>query len=248
MNMSEFQHDNVTPYDSNEEKKSQVKNMFDGIAPKYDFLNHFLSLGIDIIWRKIALNKLKGLDNTSILDIATGTGDLAIEAVNRLSPKEVVGLDIAVNMLAIGEEKSKKKNLDKIIKFVPGDSENLQFENNKFNTVMAAFGVRNFQNLEKGLSEMHRVMKPGGSLMILEFSSPRVFPIKQLYNFYFKNILPIVGKIISKDNRAYTYLYESSSKFPAFEQFTSILDKIGFKDSRYYSLTFGVCCIYIAKK
>jgi demethylmenaquinone methyltransferase / 2-methoxy-6-polyprenyl-1,4-benzoquinol methylase len=246
--MSNFKHDDVTPYNSTEEKKSQVKNMFDGIAPKYDFLNHALSLGIDIIWRKIALNKLKGRNNDAILDIATGTGDLAIEAVKRLHPKEVVGLDIAVNMLAFGEEKSKKIGFDKIIKFVPGDSENLAFESERFNTVMASFGVRNFQNLEKGLSEMHRVLKPGGSLMILEFSSPRIFPIKQLYTFYSKNILPFVGKMISKDDRAYTYLYESSAKFPAFEQFTSILDKIGFKESRYYPLTFGVCCIYIARK
>jgi demethylmenaquinone methyltransferase/2-methoxy-6-polyprenyl-1,4-benzoquinol methylase len=246
--MHNFDHDSVTPYGSDEEKKNQVRSMFDTIAKKYDFLNHFLSFGIDIIWRKIALNKLKGLNHDRILDIATGTGDLAIEAAYKLQPKEIMAVDIAVNMLKIGEQKASQEELAHIIKFEAGDSENLRFDENCFNTVMASFGVRNFQNLEKGLSEMYRVLVPGGTLMILEFSTPRRFPIKQVYNFYFKNILPLIGRLISKDAKAYNYLYESSSKFPAFERFTAILDKIGFKESRYYALTLGVCCIYIAKK
>ncbi|MFM2395082.1 MAG: bifunctional demethylmenaquinone methyltransferase/2-methoxy-6-polyprenyl,4-benzoquinol methylase [Bacteroidota bacterium] len=246
--MSNYNHDTVTPYNTEEDKKSQVTKMFDGIAGKYDFLNHFLSLGVDIIWRKIALNKLSHNNNAHILDLATGTGDLAIEACKRLKPNSVMAVDISQNMLNIGIEKSKKHNLDHIITFEKGDSEKLRFQENSFNTVMASFGVRNFENLEKGLAEMYRVLKPEGTVMILEFSTPRIFPIKQLYSFYFKYILPSIGKLISKDNKAYTYLYESSSTFPSFENFISILNKIGFKNSRYYSLSFGICCIYIGKK
>jgi demethylmenaquinone methyltransferase / 2-methoxy-6-polyprenyl-1,4-benzoquinol methylase len=246
--MANFKHDTITPYSSDDTKKSQVKDMFDGIAPKYDFLNHFLSLGIDIIWRKIALNKIANVKSDLILDIATGTGDLAIAAAKKFKPSKIHAVDIAVNMLKIGEEKAVSQNLGEIIKFEAGDSEALRFDSNTFDLAMASFGVRNFENLEMGLSEIKRVMKKDGTLMILEFTTPRIFPIKQLYTFYSKYILPTVGKIISNDSRAYTYLYESSAKFPAFDAFTLVLDKIGFKESRYYPLTFGICCIYIAKK
>lgn len=246
--MTNYNHDAVTPYNSEEDKKSQVTKMFDGIAGKYDFLNHFLSLGVDIIWRKIALNKISGYNNEHILDLATGTGDLALEACKKLKPISVMAVDISQNMIEIGKEKAKKQQFDQIITFEKGDSENLRFGDHTFNTVMASFGVRNFENLEKGLNEMYRVLKPDGTVLILEFSTPRVFPVKQLYSFYFKYILPMIGKLISKDNKAYTYLYESSSSFPAFENFISILNKIGFRESRYYSLSLGICCIYIGKK
>ncbi len=246
--MTTFKHDTITPYANDDTKKSQVKSMFDGIAHKYDFLNHFLSLGIDIIWRKIALNKIANEKHDTILDIATGTGDLAIAAAKKFKPTKIYGVDIAVNMLEIGKQKALKEGLENVIVFEAGDSESLRFETNTFDTAMASFGVRNFENLEKGLSEMHRVLKKDGTLMILEFTSPRIFPIKQLYGFYAKYLLPTIGKIVSNDTRAYTYLYESSASFPAYEQFISVLDKIGFKNSRYYPLTFGICCIYIAKK
>ncbi len=246
--MTSFKHDTITPYSNDADKKSQVRDMFDGIAPRYDFLNHFLSFGIDIIWRKIALNKIKDKKHDVILDIATGTGDLAIAAAKKFKPSKIVGLDIAANMIKIGAQKSEALGLKEVISFETGDSEALRFESNTFDIVMASFGVRNFENLEKGLNEMRRVMKTDGTLMVLEFSTPRLFPIKQLYQFYFKYILPIIGKLISKDNKAYSYLYESSANFPSFEAFTSVLYKIGFKELRYYPLTFGICCIYTAKK
>jgi len=246
--MTQFKHDNVTPYESEEGKKHQVKSMFDSIARSYDFLNHFLSLGSDILWRKIALNKIASYSNKQILDVATGTGDLALEACKKFAPDHIYALDIAVNMLEIGKIKAKKAGKDQIIEFVAGDSEDLQFEDHRFDTVMSSFGVRNFENLDKGLSEMYRVLKPGGVIMVLEFSRPRVFPIKQLYSFYFKYILPTIGKWISKDNKAYHYLYESSSAFPCFEEFLAVLNKIGFKNSRYYALSFGICSVYVAEK
>jgi demethylmenaquinone methyltransferase / 2-methoxy-6-polyprenyl-1,4-benzoquinol methylase len=246
--MPPFKHDTITPYATDAAKKSQVRDMFDGIAPRYDFLNHFLSLGTDILWRKIALHKIRKASHDVILDIATGTGDLAIAAAKKFKPSKVYAIDIATNMLKIGEQKSEVQDLQNIISFEAGDSEALRFEDQTFDTVMASFGVRNFENLEKGLTEMRRVMKAGGTLMILEFSTPRLFPIKQLYHFYFKYILPLIGKMISKDNKAYSYLYESSANFPSFEAFTSVLYKIGFKELRYYPLTFGICCIYTAKK
>ncbi|MBK8699960.1 MAG: bifunctional demethylmenaquinone methyltransferase/2-methoxy-6-polyprenyl-1,4-benzoquinol methylase UbiE [Saprospiraceae bacterium] len=246
--MTPFKHDTVTPYKTEETKKNQVKNMFDGIASRYDFLNHFLSLGTDILWRKIALGKIKTYRNKLILDVATGTGDLAIEAAAMFKPEHLVAVDIAEKMLEIGREKIKKSGLEGVISFQEGDSEHLSFDANHFDTVMSSFGVRNFENLELGLSEMYRVLKPGGVLMVLEFSKPRVFPIKQLYNFYFKNILPFIGKMISRDSKAYGYLYESSSSFPCFEEFTALLEKIGFHNSRYYALSFGICSIYIAEK
>jgi demethylmenaquinone methyltransferase/2-methoxy-6-polyprenyl-1,4-benzoquinol methylase len=239
----------ITPYENDQvSKKGQVTNMFDKIAPYYDQLNRFLSLGIDIIWRKKTIKLLKESRPESILDIATGTGDLAIEAANVIKPKHIIGVDISVNMLNIGKEKIAKKGLQDVISLEVGDSENLRFDTNSFDAVTAAFGVRNFGNIEKGLSEMYRVLKPGGTLAILEFSKPRVFPLKQGFNIYFKNILPIIGKIRSKDPRAYQYLYESVQAFPDYEKFITVLDKVGFHQTNYKTLSAGICCIYFAKK
>lgn len=234
----------VLPYKDKESgKKQQVADMFDNISHKYDFLNHFLSLGIDIRWRKKAIKLLKEIQPKQILDIATGTGDFAIEAL-KLNPDHVTGVDISEGMLNVGREKLKKRKLDDKITLASGDSENLPFEDNKFDAIIVAFGVRNFENLEKGLSEMFRVLRPGGKVVVLEFSKPKGFPFKQLYNFYFKNILPTLGKTISKDNAAYTYLPESVKSFPDGKDFTSILDKLGFKETVCKPLTFGISSIY----
>ena len=238
----------VVPYkEEDKSKKEQVADMFNNISPKYDLLNHTLSLGIDIVWRKKAVRLLKPFQPKSILDIATGTGDFAVEA-SRLKPDEIVGVDISEGMLEVGREKMKKKNLDGLIKMEVGDSENLQFEDNKFDAVIVAFGVRNFENLKKGLSEMYRVTSPGGHVMIIEFSKPGRFPVKQLYNFYFKTILPKIGKLVSKDNAAYQYLPDSVAAFPDGGDFLDILNEVGFKEAKCIPLTFGISSIYWARK
>ncbi|ARS34029.1 bifunctional demethylmenaquinone methyltransferase/2-methoxy-6-polyprenyl-1,4-benzoquinol methylase UbiE [Pontibacter actiniarum] len=238
----------VVPYkDQNEDKKSQVATMFNNIAGKYDFLNHFLSAGIDIIWRKKAVSLLAPQKPKQVLDIATGTADFAIETL-RLNPDKITGVDISEGMLAVGREKLAKKGLTNKIELKYGDSENLPFEDNTFDAITVAFGVRNFENLEKGLAEMHRVLKPGGMAVVLEFSKPRSFPMKQLYQFYFKNILPVVGKLVSKDNAAYTYLPESVQAFPDGQDFLNIYQKVGFRSTKWHSLTFGISSIYTGKK
>ncbi|MFK7951822.1 MAG: bifunctional demethylmenaquinone methyltransferase/2-methoxy-6-polyprenyl-1,4-benzoquinol methylase UbiE [Ekhidna sp.] len=238
----------VLPYkDKSEAKKKQVADMFDSISGKYDFLNHFLSLGIDIRWRKKAIKYLQKDQPKQILDIATGTGDFAIESL-KLNPNKVIGVDISEGMLNVGREKMIKKGLSEIIDMQSGDSENLHFEDNNFDAVIVAFGVRNFENLEKGLSEMNRVLKPGGKAVILEFSKPTAFPFKQLYNFYFKWVLPKIGKIVSKDNAAYTYLPESVNEFPFGNQFLDILQKTGFKNTTCKPLTLGISSIYTGEK
>lgn len=221
--------------------------MFNSIAPRYDFLNHFLSAGIDYSWRKTAIKILGKSNPKIILDVATGTGDLAIEAM-KLNPKKIIGVDIAEDMVKIGQKKIKNKKLDKIIDLQVGDSEDLHFEDNYFDAAMVAFGVRNFENLEKGLSEMNRVLKPGAMILVLEFSKPKKAPVKQVYNFYFKNILPGLGKMISGDSSAYTYLPESVGKFPAGEEFLKILQKTGFNETIQKPLTFGVATIYTGQK
>lgn len=238
----------VVPYKELESsKKQQVGQMFDNISHKYDFLNHFLSAGIDILWRKKAIKMLKNRANNQILDIATGTGDFALEAL-ALNPDFITGVDISEGMLEVGREKIKKKGLTAKIELKTGDSENLPFEDNKFDTIIVSFGVRNFENLEKGLSEMYRVLKPGGMVLVLEFSQPESFPFKQLYNFYFKNILPLIGKIISKDNSAYSYLYESVSVFPYGERFLKVMQNVGLKQTKCRQLTLGISSIYTATK
>lgn len=238
----------VVPYKEKESgKKQQVAEMFNNISKNYDFLNHFLSLGIDILWRKKAIKLLKKDQPKHILDIATGTGDFAIEAL-ALKPEKIVGVDISEGMLSVGREKMKKKGYSDIIEMQLGDSEKLLFDDNTFDAVIVAFGVRNFENLEKGLADMNRVIKEGGKAVILEFSKPTKFPFKQLYNFYFKAILPKIGKVISKDNAAYTYLPESVEAFPDGKKFLEVLEKTGFKNTQCKSLTFGVSSIYIGEK
>lgn len=238
----------VVPYKEQQaSKKEQVAEMFNNISHRYDFLNHFLSLGIDILWRKKAIRLLKQDQPKQILDIATGTGDFAIEAL-ALKPEKVIGVDISAGMLEHGKQKMKRKGIDHIIDMQMGDSEKLLFESNTFDAVIVSFGVRNFENLEKGLSDMFRVLKPGGKTVIIEFSRPRRFPMKQLYNFYFKSILPIIGKLISKDQSAYTYLPESVEAFPDGDDFLTILKKVGFKSTECKPLTFGISSIYIGQK
>lgn len=238
----------VIPYKEQQGgKKEQVATMFNNISKKYDFLNHFLSLGIDILWRKKAIRLLKPHQPKVMLDIATGTGDFALEAL-ALNPTKIIGIDISEGMLAVGKNKIKEKGVDAIIDLQLGDSENLPFENNYFDAYTVGFGVRNFENLEKGLSEMLRVLKPDGKAVILEFSKPKKFPIKQLYNFYFNNILPGIGKLVSKDNAAYTYLPESVNAFPEGKDFVQILEKIGYKEIKNIPLMFGIASIYYAAK
>jgi len=238
----------ANPYNPNEKnKKEQVSNMFNAIAHRYDFLNHVLSVGIDRLWRRRAVNNLKKYNPHTILDIATGTGDFAIASL-RLKPEKITGVDISVGMLQYGNEKIAKKGLSHIIKLEQGDSENLQFKTESFDAITVGFGVRNFENLEKGLSEMLRVLKLGGVVAILEFSKPTAFPIKQLYWFYFKHILPTIGKLFSKDHRAYTYLPESVEEFPYGKEFESILIKVGFQNTKIIPVSFGIATIYIAEK
>lgn len=238
----------VVPYKEDQAgKKQQVARMFDSISPKYDFLNHFLSLGIDIRWRKKAIRKLQDLNPKIILDVATGTGDFAIEAL-ALNPDRVIGVDISEGMLEMGRKKMKTLGHETIIELRTGDSENLPFEDNKMDAVIVAFGVRNFENLEKGISEMYRVLRPGGRMVILEFSKPRSFPFKQLYNFYFNFILPKIGRLISRDPAAYTYLPESVQAFPDGEEFTRILKRIGFNQTACEPLTFGISSLYLGTK
>ncbi|MCK5369124.1 MAG: bifunctional demethylmenaquinone methyltransferase/2-methoxy-6-polyprenyl-1,4-benzoquinol methylase UbiE, partial [Cyclobacteriaceae bacterium] len=208
-------------------KKEQVALMFNNISHKYDLLNHILSLGIDIQWRKKAIKLLRPTNPKTILDVATGTGDFAIQSLS-LNPEKVTGVDISDGMLEIGREKIRKKNLDHIITLEHGDSENLLFKDNNFDAVIVAFGVRNFENLENGLAHMFRVLKKNGKVIILEFSKPASFPFKQIYSFYFKSILPIIGNVVSKDNSAYTYLPESVQAFPERSKFLDILNKTGF--------------------
>jgi demethylmenaquinone methyltransferase / 2-methoxy-6-polyprenyl-1,4-benzoquinol methylase len=239
----------VTPYkDASSGKKEQVEQMFDKIAPKYDVLNRVLSLGIDVWWRKRALGYLKADRPQQMLDVATGTADVAIMAAKMLKPQQIIGIDIANNMLDFGRVKIKNAQLDPIITLETGDSENLRFPDQSFDAVTVAFGVRNFEHLEKGLAEMARVLRPGGRVVILEFSKPHLFPFKQLYNAYFRYVLPLIGRLTSRDVRAYTYLFESVQVFPEGDAFLSILSKTGFHQAQCERLTLGICSIYSAKK
>lgn len=238
----------VVPYKNQHSgKKEQVTLMFNNISKHYDLLNHLLSLGVDIYWRKQAIKMLKPENPKYILDVATGTGDFAIEALS-LKPDKIIGVDISEGMLAVGRKKLQRKHLQDKIELRMGDSERLLFDDNIFDAVIVAFGVRNFENLEKGLTDMYRVLKPGGSVVILEFSKPQRFPLKQLYNFYFKSVLPVVGRVVSKDQSAYTYLPESVQAFPDGKAFLEVLSTVGFKNTICKTLSFGISSIYMGKK
>ena len=238
----------VVPYkEEKSTKKEQVAKMFDNISHRYDFLNHFLSLGIDKRWREKAIDFLRPSNPRQILDVATGTGDFALQAL-KLKPEKVVGVDISEGMLSVGRKKIANKHLEHLVELRSGDSENLPFAENKFDAVTVAFGVRNFENLNKGLNEIFRVLKPGGMLVVLEFSRPRKFPFKQLYRFYFRFILPRIGRVVSSDKAAYTYLPESVEVFPDGEDFIHILHQVGFKNTQCRSLTFGISSIYVGTK
>lgn len=239
----------VVPYkDKDAGKKEQVAEMFDNISPKYDLLNRVLSGGVDVYWRKKAIGLLRKEDPKLILDIATGTGDLAVEAVKQLNPDKVIGVDISEGMLAYGREKMEKLNLSDKIELRMGDSEKLLFDDNTFDAVVVSFGVRNFENLLKGLTDMFRVTKSGGTCVVVEFSKPRSFPMKQLYGFYSTKILPLIGRMVSKDTSAYSYLPESVNAFPDGEDFLAVFRQAGFKDTICKQLTFGICSIYVGKK
>ena len=236
----------VTPYNNTETKKKQVTQMFDNIAGSYDLLNHSLSLGMDNIWRKIAIKKLNNNPDT-ILDIATGTGDFAISA-SKYTNAKITGIDISQGMLDVGVDKIAKKGLANRIQLQLADSEKLPFQDNSYDAITAGFGVRNFEDLNKGLAEMYRTLKSGGIIAILEPSEPTNFPLKQFYNIYFHHILPFVGGIISKDKNAYNYLPDSVSAFPSGKDFLIKLDKVGFKESKHIPLSFGIVSLYIAIK
>jgi len=233
----------VKPYNTDKSKKEEVAQMFNNISARYDFLNHFLSLGIDHIWRRKAVNKLREIQPKRILDLATGTGDFAI-ALLKLNPTQIIGMDISSGMLDVGKNKMKAKNVSHIIDMQLGDSENMPFEDGYFDAVTVGFGVRNYEHLEKGLTEMLRVTRSGGKIVILEFSKPKRFPIKQAFGFYSRFIIPFFGKRISKDEKAYAYLPESVAAFPEGKAFTDILSKLGYKQVDATLVSGGIATIY----
>lgn len=247
--MTDFEHDRIVPDEkSGKDKTSQVAEMFNDIAPKYDFLNRFLSLGIDKGWRRKAVAKIGKANPSSLLDVATGTGDMAILAAEKLHLNRIEGIDISEGMLEIGRKKIAAKNFSKSIHLSVGDSANIQFTDNEFDAATVAFGVRNFAHLEKGLSEINRVLKPGGQLVILEFSRPKNVLFKKLYNFYMQVVTPNAGGFFSRNKKAYSYLNESVMAFPERENFVNILKNCGFKEANFKPLTLGVCCIYTGWK
>ncbi|MEO6819370.1 MAG: bifunctional demethylmenaquinone methyltransferase/2-methoxy-6-polyprenyl-1,4-benzoquinol methylase UbiE [Ginsengibacter sp.] len=247
--MTHYAHDTVVPFkQSADSKKKQVETMFDKIAFRYDFLNRFLSAGIDVGWRKKAIQQLIPDQPKYILDVATGTGDFAFTCNEMLHPNKIIGIDISEGMLDIGRKKIIKANLQDKIELIQGDSEAIEFADNSFDAVTVAFGVRNFENLEKGLSEIRRVLKPGGKLIILECTKPSAPVIKQLYHFYMKYITPKIGKIIAKNNDAYQYLNESITEFPEKTAFIKILNQSNYRNAFYKTLTLETCTIYSGVK
>ncbi|TAH01891.1 MAG: bifunctional demethylmenaquinone methyltransferase/2-methoxy-6-polyprenyl-1,4-benzoquinol methylase UbiE [Sphingobacteriales bacterium] len=247
--MPKYAHDKVLPYEgSGESKKEQVARMFDEISGKYDFLNRFLSAGIDVTWRKKMLKTLKPLQPKIMLDVATGTGDVAIMAEALLKPEKIIGIDISDGMLDLGRDKLKTRKLTDVITLQNGDSEAINFPDNSFDAVTVAFGVRNFENLEKGLQEILRVLKPGGMLCVLEFSKPTLPGIEQLYNLYLGILAPEIAKIVSKNKDAYKYLNNSVRAFPEGKAFTAIMNLSGYKETTCRKLSLGICSLYTGRK
>lgn len=243
-----YKQEEIKPYDANEEKGKQVEQMFNHIAHSYDFLNHKLSMGIDYRWRKKAIRQLQPFAPKNIIDIATGTGDFAILAEHILKPKKLVGVDISEGMMNIGRQKVKELKLDDIISFTKEDCMNLSFDENTFDAVTAAFGIRNFSNLDQGLKEMCRVLKPGGHLSIVELCEPVHFPIKQMFGIYSHTVMPIIGRLISKDMKAYQYLTATMEAFPQGEKMINVLRNAGFSHAQFHRMTFGICTMYLATK
>lgn len=237
----------VKPYNTDQTKKEEVTRMFDNISARYDFLNHFLSLGIDHLWRRRAVKELVAFKPQRILDLATGTGDFAISLL-KLKPKQIIGMDISSGMLSVGKQKMISKKVEHIIDMQLGDSENMPFEDGFFDAITVGFGVRNFENLEKGLLEMLRVTREGGKIIILEFSKPKRFPIKQMFGFYSKIIIPFLGKRISKDEKAYAYLPESVAAFPEGKTMTDLLTNLGYQNVVALPLSGGIATIYSGNK
>ena len=247
--MTAFEHDSIVPFKESElGKKEQVAKMFDDIAFRYDFMNHFLSAGIDVKWRKKAIRQLADTHPKKILDVATGTADMAIMASAILNPEKITGIDISEGMLDIGRKKIQKLGLQDRIELLKGDSETITFDDNSFDAVTVAFGVRNFEHLERGLKEIYRVLKPGGKLVLLEFSKPKMYGTKIVYNLYMKIVAPNMGKLFSKNRNAYQYLDESIKKFPEGKNFTNILDNLGYKNTYGKPLSLGICSIYCGEK
>lgn len=247
--MTEFAHDKVVPdKDSSLNKKQQVAEMFDSIAFRYDFLNRFLSAGIDVGWRKKAISQLKAIKPKKVLDVATGTADVALMTFKMLRPEKIIGIDISEGMLELGRQKIEKLELTNSIELYTGDSENIHFEDNSFDAITVAFGVRNFENLEKGLKEMYRVLRPGGKLVVLEFSKPKHAAFKVIYNLYMNHIAPSFGKAFSKNENAYQYLNDSVQAFAEGETFLNIMKEAGFTNTYLKPLTLGICSIYCGSK
>jgi demethylmenaquinone methyltransferase/2-methoxy-6-polyprenyl-1,4-benzoquinol methylase len=241
-------HDHITPFGEATGKKEQVARMFDGLAGRYDLMNRLLSAGIDIGWRKKAIRLLKKDNPQWILDVASGTGDMAIMAARLLKPQKITGIDISEQMLAVGKNKIEKEGLTQIVELQTGDSETINFPNNTFDAITVAFGVRNFETLENGLMEMLRVLKPGGQMVILEFSKPKNAAIRKMYNLYMGIVAPKMAGLFSQNKKAYTYLNESAKAFPDRQLLIDILNKIGYSATSYKTLSLGICCIYSGRK
>ena len=246
--MTKYPQESIKPYNEEEKKSVQVERMFDNIAPAYDQLNNTISWGIDKSWRKKAIDWLKPFNPQRMMDVATGTGDFAIQACRVLNPKELIGTDISEGMMNVGRQKVKEAGLESRISFAKEDCTALSFPDNRFDAITVAFGVRNFEDLDKGLKEMHRVLNDNGKLVILELSEPEWFPMKQLYALYSKVVIPTLGKLLSKDRSAYTYLPQSIKAFPQGEVMREIILKAGFSEARFKRLTLGICTLYTATK
>lgn len=246
--MAKFEHDDIKPFSQKGSKKEQVSQMFDDIASRYDFMNRFLSAGIDVSWRKKAIKRFKEDHPGILLDVATGTGDMAILAARMLKPERIAGIDISEKMLEVGRKKIEKEGLGTKIELMGGDGETINFPDNSFDGVMVAFGVRNFENLEKGLKEILRVLKPGAKLVVLEFSKPVIPGVKTLYNLYMDVVAPQMAKWFKQNQQAYRYLNNSAKAFPDRQKFDDILKQTGYSETKWKPLSLGICCIYSGRK